>query len=24
LDRGCPPKLAARILSPVTAYRMPS
>ena len=24
VDRGCPPKLAARILSPVTAYRMPS
>jgi hypothetical protein len=24
VDRGCPPELAARILSPVSTYRMPS
>jgi hypothetical protein len=24
VDRGCPPELAVRILSPVTPYEMPS
>jgi hypothetical protein len=24
VDRGCPPGLAARILSPISRYRMPS